>query len=219
MLLLCAALGLQCSDDDGGETDVISRNPRPEKNSADKATFFNDPSIVFGYTDVTNARLLVTRVDSVAVDPEYAYISDWWNQNPGGGIRENTAVTEVYFDFLSNAVKVTFPEDARYALLCASDNSGTLWLPQWDLQYDWDEGGRLTLGGKGRGSHLPEAINLYYEQFEAFLASEVLFEFRGEWDGKTDSYMGTFSVIEKSPEAAFNLEIYGAMTVLIDAVF
>jgi hypothetical protein len=222
ILLLFAALGLQCSDDHGGETDEISGNPLPEKKTAIPS--FNDPSVVFGYTEFTNARLLVIRVDSMMVDPEYAYIEEWWNT---GQRNENDwgygpiEPTEVFFDFItnSNSVKVTFPKDEGYSLLEASTSPYGLWFPQWELKYDWDESGGITISGKGRGSHLPEATYLYSQQFEAFLASEVIFEFSGEYDLKTESCIGTFSLIEKSPEAAFNLEIYGALSLMFDEIY
>ena len=217
MLLLCAALGLQCSDDNGGVTDEISGNPQPEKNNAPKAPSFDDPSKIFGYTDVTNARLIVTSVDSVVVDPEYAYIADWI-QGLGDTSWGISNTTKVFFDYDSNSFKVTFPENASYSLLSASDNGGTLWLPQWDLKYEWDESGGLTISGKGRGSHVPDAIFLYLEQFEAFLASEVLFEFSGVLDRRNEM-KGTFSIIEKSPENSFNLEIYGTLAILNDDTY
>jgi hypothetical protein len=158
-----------------------------------------------------NAQLIVTGVDSVEVAPEYAYIVDLI-QGLGDTSWGTSNATEVFFDLESNSLMVTLPKAVRYSMLCASDNSGLLWLPQWDLIYDWDDSG-ITISGKGRGSHVPDAIFLYLEQFEAFEASEVIFEFKGVQMPESPTVKGTFSIIEKSPDASFNLAIYGSMAI------
>ena len=202
LLLLCAALGIQCSDDNGGNNDQIIVDP-PVVNELPP-----------GYTDLTNARLVVTGVDSVVASPAYAYVSDWILGDNAVFPGQSTNATEAYFDDTTSSFLIKFPENEVYTPLCV--NMGwfgappfQLHFPQWDLEYSYEEyGDLLVINGKGRGSHV---LELYQENYEAFEASEIVFEFSGVTSN--GYWSGPFSIVEKSPEASYNLAIYGTIRI------
>jgi hypothetical protein len=215
ILLLCAALSFQCSDDNGSETDELSDKPLPGDINTPDIPAPDDSIDILGYTDLTNAQLIVTGVDSVEAAPEFAYVADWI-QGLGIPGYNTTSTTDVFFDLDSDSFLVTTPEAPRYNLLCVSDALGTLFLPQWDLTYAFDGFGGLSISGRGKGTHVPDAMFLYLEQSDALEASEVIFEFRGESVIGTLSDVdvkGAFSIIENSPEASYSLAIYGTLAI------
>ena len=217
MLLLCAALGLQCSDDNGGETDEISVRPQPKNGTS-------SPLAIKGYTDATNARLFVTGVDSVEVAPKYAYVADYIHRYAAvypGSIN----ATDVYFDLTNDDFLVKLPEPpGEFSLLCVdigNTEDNLLLLPQWQLSYAWNDTGGLIISGRGRGSHV---LELFYEQYDAWKASEVVFEFKGELGSRgtlarDNLVRGKFSIIETSPKVSYNLAIYGTLTIELDLSF
>ena len=221
LLFLFSALSFQCSDDNGGEYDGTSVNPPKEDKTSYKPY---SPIGISGYTVESNAQFIVTGVDSVEVAPQYAYVADYIQGR--GELDWISETTNVYFnwDIMGYQIWVTAPEKAVYNLLCVSDTSGGLFLPQWDLSYAWDSSGGLTISGRGKGTHVPEAMLLYLEQSEAFKASEVIFEFRGtqvtgDPNISAPDIKGTFSIIEISPEPSFDLAIYGRMAIKFDISF
>ncbi len=232
LLVLLSAMIFQCSEN-SSETDGISVLPGDSENTSDDGTI-----AIVGYANESNARLIVKSVDRVEVAPEYGYIADWIlgleePNNPGTIVPSNT--TEVFFDFNTDSLRVRTPEYAKFSLLSVSDDLSTLYLPQWKLKFsltycqDCDPGFAfpdiITISGVGKGSHI---FDLYYNNFEAYKATEVTFEFNGAPMpyGDVDSSIGitydgydaegSFSIIEKSADSKYNLAIYGTMTIDFD---
>ena len=231
LMMICMALSVQCSDDTG-EPDAISGKPLPEGTDSPEAPFGDNSITILGYSDVSNARLIVNTVDSVIVAPEYAFVADWVQGlgdpgRPGSILDSNT--TDVFFDFSTHResidgrpLLIKFPESSLFTLLCVSDDWGTLYLPHWDLKYSieycpgCDSAWSLydiTINGTGKGSHI---LDLYNFHRDVYKTAEVSFEFKGTQFDRGYNATGSFSIIETSAEPGFNLAIYGTLTVEFD---
>lgn len=202
LLTLFAAMCIQCSKESvytGGN--AVGPPPPPET----KAYFDQN-----GFSTVSNARLVVNDLDT-AVDAEFQYVAgylDGSNEGNWGG----TKISEVFL-FEDDRVFITNPAYIVHSLLCVTDGWGIFYINQWDLTYSITrEAGQpeeITISGTGRGSHVYE---LYWDNTDAYDASEILFEFKGIQIEGTNNFEGSFTLDEKSPDEKYNLLVTGNLT-------
>ena len=229
MLLLCAAVSIQCSDDNGDQADEVSLK-KPNRNTGLADDSDNAPANVNppggdtqsvfwvdnGFANDANARLVVNSINSFQVTEgnEFLYGELLGGGGPGPAVRSNT--TEVFLDYETQAVYVFDPQYQLVTLLYFSDAWGFRWLNAWDLQLavleESGEEEEITISGTGRGSHLYDCWT-NEKTFDEFMErAEVAFEFTGRRKEGTNDFEGPYALSETSLDQTCMLLCSGTMT-------
>lgn len=225
LLLLISALFTQCTKN-VDETDEFSQPPtRPSVESPDATPEPATPDSIpedttgdvnaeptlydNGYANFHNARLTVDSL-TVTVAQEFQYVVGCLDgrDNPMGN-------GSVYTDILlysDGAVYVRIPVDYSCSLLNGFNYYGPL-IYHWDLEYalvqQSGQPDEITISGTGRGSHIWEI------PYDAWVRSEITFEFRGVQIEGTNNSGGNFTLEERSPEEKYNLSLSGSATLYL----
>lgn len=212
LLLLSSTLSLQCSKSDD-ETDEISIPPaKPPVDNQDSSPEPETGEVKYvptiyaeGFATGSNARLIVNTL-AAEVAPEFQYLVYWVDGSSTDGW--GSKVTEVLLHE-NGRVYVKRP-GSGFSLLFADDGWGGSYIYYWDLEFAvFQQEGQpdeITITGKGRGSHVYEITN------EAWLASEITFDFKGYQIEGTYDFEGNFTLEEKSPDETYNLFLSGSLT-------
>jgi len=200
LLFLLSSLGFQCSK----ESDYSGVNPGPAPTFETKAYFWED-----GFSNVSNARLIIDDLNAI-LDPEFQDVVGFMDGSSEGNVG-GSKTSEVYLQdngrvFIQNI-------GIAFSLMCATDGWGINYINQWNLTYSITrEAGQpeeIVISGTGRGSHI---FQLFWDNTDAYNASEILFEFRGVQIEGTHNFEGSFTLDEKSPDEKYNLLATGTLT-------
>lgn len=197
---LFAALSIQCSK----ESVFNGGNPGMAPTYETKAYFWED-----GFSNVSNARLIVEDLNAT-LDPEFQDVAGFMDGSSEGNVG-GSKTSEVY---LQDSGRVFIQNmGTAFSLMCATDGWGINYINQWYLTYSITrEAGQpeeIVINGTGRGSHI---FQLYWDNSDAYNASEILFEFRGFQIEGTHNFEGSFTLNEKSPDEKYNLLATGTLT-------
>lgn len=214
LLALFIALNIQCSKTSDNTDEISLPPPKPTVDNQDATP---EPKIgevkyvptvyAEGFATGSNARLIV---DSLAgtVAPEFQDILSWLDGTPNP-MAWGSEVSEILLHD-NGRVYVEIPGISQYSLLYVDDGWGGSYIYYWDLRFEivQQEGqpDEITITGTGKGSHIYEITN------EAWLASEITFEFKGYQVEGTDDFEGNFTLEEKSPDETYDLFLSGTLT-------
>lgn len=213
LLTLFSALSLQCSKND--DTDPISLPPaKPPVDNQDSSPEPKTGEVEYvptvyaeGFSTGSNARLIVDSL-SATIAPEFQYVVSWLDGS-SDPMDWGSEITQILLHD-NGRVYVKIPGLTPYSLLYVDDGWGGSFINYWDLEYAiiQSEGqpDEITITGTGKGSHLYEITN------EAWLSSEITFEFRGVRVEGTDNFQGNFTLDEQSPDETYNLFLSGTLT-------
>lgn len=219
---MVSAFSLQCSKADI-ETDELSLPPvRPSPENPDS---ISDPvtpdsipdsttgegNVVWnnGYANYYNAWLTVNSLTAIVAPDLQQEVT--WLDGSADPMASNNTISELLLQD-DGSVYVAAP-NYPYG------SESMLYVPGWEtpLIYHWDleyvvvqqagQPDEITISGTGRGSHF------WTISFEAWVKSEVTFEFRGvQIAGSADRFEGNFTLEERSPEEKYNLSLSGSAT-------
>lgn len=213
LLMLYAALSFQCSKNDDSDALSLPRakppveNQDPNPNPTTGEVKYVPTVYAEGFSTGSNARLIVDSL-SAAMAPEFQYVVPWLDGS-GDPMAWGSKVSEILLHD-NGRVYVMLPAISPYSLLYVDDGWGGSYINYWDLEYAiiQSEGqpDEITITGTGKGSHLYEITN------EAWLRSEITFEFRGVRVEDTYNFQGNFTLDEQSPDETYNLFLSGTLT-------
>lgn len=219
---LVAALSFQCSKSADETGEISLPPPKPPLENPDTSPEPTTGVVTYvptvtgqGFTGDSNARLVV---DSLAgtVAPEFDFLPSWL-EGRGGDEINSSKVSEILL-YENGRVYVT--RTHSFSLLWAPDGYGGSTIRYWDLDYGivQHEGqpDEITITGTGKGSHfyglVYEPYDAWLASYEAWLTSEITFEFRGVQIEGTNDFQGHFALEEKSPDETYNLFLSGTLT-------
>jgi len=201
-LFLLSALGFQCSKE---SVNIIENVGGEAPTDESKAYFYED-----GYSTDSNARMIVNDLDAT-VDPEFQYVAGYLDGSSEGNWG-GSKISEVFL-WDDGRVFVRNPTYITHSLMCVADGWGINYINRWNLTSSITrEVGKpeeIIISGTGRGSHIYE---LYWDNTEAYNASEILFEFRGIQIEGTNDFEGSFMLDEKCSDEKYNLFVSGTLT-------
>ena len=200
LLFLLSSLSFQCSK----ESDYTEVKPGLAPTYETKAYFWED-----GFSNVSNARLVVEDLNAT-LDPEFQDVTGFMDGSSEGNVG-GSKTSEVY---LQDSGRVFIQNiGVAFSLMCATDGWGINYINQWNLTYSITrEDGlpeEIAISGTGRGSHI---IQLFWDNTDAYNASEIQFEFRGVQIEGTNDFKGSFTLDEISPDEKYNLLATGTLT-------
>ena len=213
LLILFSVFSIQCSKSMDDTEQIPIQPPRPYAENPDSSTDPHTGEVKFaptfyaeGFATGSNAQLIV---DSLAADvaPQFQDLVSWLEGSSAD--RWGSKVTRIFMHD-NGSVYVEVPRFWGFSLLFVDDGWGGSYIYYWDLEYvitqidgQPDE---ITITGSGKGSHI------YQITSEAWLASEIDFDFKGVQIEGTNNFQGTFTLDEKSPDETYNLLLSGTLT-------
>ena len=208
LLTLFAILHIQCSKDEAA----------PESVHNEFQASFNEN----GYANVSNARLVVTEIDTYEADEGFIGVIDMLLGGPDtffGGVQP-TAQSDIFLDSQGD-IYVRLPEgmERAYSLLCVGSQLSND-IPEWDLTYTVSGGApgpeEISISGTGVGSHifyLYLISEAYNETAEVqYATASIEFSFRGTLVPGTNDFEGHFTLKEVSSNPKLNLTVTGTLT-------
>lgn len=227
LIWMVSAWSFQCSGSDDA-ADALSLPPsRPSDESPDATPEAATPDSTpegstdevkivptlydNGYANFHNARLTISSLN-LTVSPEFQYVLGCFDGSDNPMVKGN-AYSDILL-YTDGIAYVGIPPDYSCSLLYEPGYYGDPFIYHWDLEYalvrQAGQPDEIILSGTGRGSHI------YEIPYDAWVKSEIAFEFRGvliEGTNKgTNSFEGNFTLEERSPEEKYNLSLSGAAT-------
>lgn len=146
----------------------------------------------YGYSTVSNARVVIESVDTFEGLPDYEYLTDVFLGLENDKLIDwVSATTSVYLDPSSNKFYILQPTGPILSILSFSPPLGYNEI-QWDLKYSVEDD-QLHFGGYGIGSFIDCSLN--NEEYSE--GSEyATFGFTGTYDLATKSYVGNYDWIQ-----------------------
>ena len=219
-VLIVSAWNVQCSRADDAADERSLPPTRPSEEIADSIADTATPDSISdsttgeenvvqdlyynGYVSFSNSRLTVNSL-TVTVAPDFQYVVGCLD---GSGMVNGSAYSDILL-YNDGAAYVRIPWDYSCSLLNGFHWYGPL-IYHWDLEYSVvrqaGQPDEITLSGTGRGSHI------YEIPYDAWVRSEITFEFRGIQIEGTYTFEGNFALEERSPEEKYNLSLSGSAT-------
>ena len=229
LLFFLSVLNFQCTTDTDDPNEILKQSESTEdvEDFPDEST--NTPNesrpqyFINGFSNISNARLVVNGISSFEVTEGYEYLRAELMGGAGPGPAERSNSTGV---FLDSAQSTVYIYDYGYQLispLFVTDAWGFKALANWDLKVSVvEEAGleqEITISGSGKGSHIFYdcwGIVDEMETYDAFLErNDISFEFRGiRMEGTEDYFQGPFSLTENSTDQTCMLNCSGIMTLI-----